>query len=112
MTVHQTGKRDTETDLLVIGAGAAGMTAALVGALEGLEVILCEKSDMVGGTTATSAGTVWIPGSSQAADGTWRISGRALERLVEDRDLVANPPADNPYALPQSDGRSRRLPRG
>ena len=53
-----------------------------------------------------------LPGSSQAADGTWRISGRALERLVEDRDLVANPPADNPYALPQSDGRSRRLPRG
>jgi succinate dehydrogenase/fumarate reductase flavoprotein subunit len=43
------------------------MTAALVGALEGLGVILCEKSDMVGGTTATSAGTVWIPGSRQSA---------------------------------------------
>ena len=57
---------DAETDLLVIGAGAAGMTAALVGALEGLQVILCEKSDMVGGTTATSAGTVWIPGSRQS----------------------------------------------
>ncbi|EJN10141.1 succinate dehydrogenase/fumarate reductase flavoprotein subunit [Bradyrhizobium sp. YR681] len=57
---------DVETDLLVIGAGAAGMTAALVGALEGLDVLLCEKSDMVGGTTATSAGTVWIPGSSQS----------------------------------------------
>ena len=41
------------------------MTAALVGALEGLDVILCEKSDMVGGTTATSAGTVWIPGNRQ-----------------------------------------------
>src|ERR1700759_1648957 len=57
---------DGETDLLVIGAGAAGMTAALVGALEGLRVILCEKSGMVGGTTATSAGTVWIPGSRQS----------------------------------------------
>src|SRR3954451_7594005 len=57
---------DFETDLLVIGAGAAGMTAALVGALEGLETIVCEKSDMVGGTTATSAGTVWIPGSRQS----------------------------------------------
>ncbi|QOG20513.1 MULTISPECIES: FAD-dependent oxidoreductase [Bradyrhizobium] len=56
---------DVETDLLVVGAGAAGMTAALVGALEGLNVILCEKSDMVGGTTATSAGTVWIPGNRQ-----------------------------------------------
>ena len=56
---------DVETDLLVIGAGAAGMTSALVGTLEGLDVILCEKSDMVGGTTATSAGTVWIPGNRQ-----------------------------------------------
>lgn len=56
---------DVETDLLVVGAGAAGMTAALVGALEGLHVVLCEKSDMVGGTTATSAGTVWIPGNRQ-----------------------------------------------
>ena len=52
---------------MVVGAGAAGMTAALVGALEGLKVILCEKSDQVGGTTATSAGTVWIPGSRQSA---------------------------------------------
>jgi succinate dehydrogenase/fumarate reductase flavoprotein subunit len=57
---------DSETDLLVIGAGAAGMTAALVAALEGLRVVLCEKSDMVGGTTATSAGSVWIPGSRQS----------------------------------------------
>jgi len=59
-------KWDLETDLLVIGAGAAGMTAALVGALEGLKTVICEKSDMVGGTTATSAGTVWIPGSRQS----------------------------------------------
>ncbi|WP_312017386.1 FAD-dependent oxidoreductase [Bradyrhizobium sp. AUGA SZCCT0431] len=68
MTGRQTDNRrwDAETDLLVIGAGAAGMTAALVGALEGLTVIICEKSDMVGGTTATSAGTVWIPGSRQS----------------------------------------------
>jgi succinate dehydrogenase/fumarate reductase flavoprotein subunit len=57
---------DLEVDLLVTGAGAAGMTAALVGALEGLKTLLCEKSDMVGGTTATSAGTVWIPGSRQS----------------------------------------------
>src|SRR3954454_20170511 len=57
---------DLQTDLLVIGAGAAGMTAALVGALEGLATILCEKSDMVGGTTATSAGTVWIHGNRQS----------------------------------------------
>ncbi|WP_426609026.1 FAD-dependent oxidoreductase [Bradyrhizobium sp. McL0616] len=57
---------DSETDLLIVGAGAAGMTAALVGTLQGLRVVLCEKSDVVGGTTATSAGSVWIPGSRQS----------------------------------------------
>src|SRR6185295_19062758 len=50
-----------EVDVLVFGAGMGGMTAALIGALEGLDVLLCEKTDQVGGTTATSAGTVWIP---------------------------------------------------
>jgi succinate dehydrogenase/fumarate reductase flavoprotein subunit len=58
----------TEVDVLVVGAGAAGMTAALVSALEGLEVLLCEKSDRVGGTTATSAGTIWVPGTRQVRE--------------------------------------------
>jgi succinate dehydrogenase/fumarate reductase flavoprotein subunit len=68
MTLQSDSRRwDFETDLLVVGAGAAGMTAALVGAIEGLKTTLCEKSDMVGGTTATSAGTVWMPGSRQSS---------------------------------------------
>jgi succinate dehydrogenase/fumarate reductase flavoprotein subunit len=57
---------DETVDLLVVGAGAGGMTAALAGALHGLRVLLCEKTEMVGGITATSAGTLWIPGSSQS----------------------------------------------
>ena len=57
---------DREVDVLVFGAGMGGMTAALVASLEGLDVLLCEKTDQVGGTTSTSAGTVWIPGSAQA----------------------------------------------
>ncbi len=57
---------DIEVDVLVAGAGAAGMTAALVCALQGLDVLLCEKSAQVGGTTATSAGTIWVPGTKQA----------------------------------------------
>ena len=64
--VLNTARFDREVDLLVAGAGAAGMTAALVGALEGLEVLLCEKSGHVGGTSATAAGTVWIPGNTQS----------------------------------------------
>ncbi len=57
---------DREVDLLIAGAGPAGMTAALVASLEGLDVLLCEKSDQVGGTGSTSAGTLWIPGNTQS----------------------------------------------
>jgi succinate dehydrogenase/fumarate reductase flavoprotein subunit len=53
----------SQPDLIVVGAGAGGMTAALVAALDGLRVVLCEASEQVGGTTATSAGTLWVPGN-------------------------------------------------
>jgi 3-oxosteroid 1-dehydrogenase len=52
-----------ETDIVVIGSGVAGLTASLVAASEGLKVVLCEKSSLIGGTTARSAGTLWAPGS-------------------------------------------------
>lgn len=54
---------DQQVDLLVIGAGAAGMSAALFAKLNGLNVLLCEKASQVGGTSATSGGTIWAPGS-------------------------------------------------
>ncbi len=54
---------DEEVDLLVCGSGAAGMTASLVAAQEGLRVMMCEKHGQVGGTTATSGGMAWIPGN-------------------------------------------------
>ena len=57
---------EREVDLLIAGAGPAGMTAALVASLEGLDVLLCEKSDQVGGTGSTSAGTLWTPGNAQS----------------------------------------------
>jgi succinate dehydrogenase/fumarate reductase flavoprotein subunit len=58
---------DESVDLLVLGAGAGGMTAALTGAIAGLSVLLCEKTDMVGGTSATSGGTAWVPGTALSA---------------------------------------------
>jgi succinate dehydrogenase/fumarate reductase flavoprotein subunit len=48
-------------DTVVIGAGAGGMTAAAVAAAEGLSVLLIEKTEFIGGTTAWSGGMVWIP---------------------------------------------------
>jgi len=57
---------ERDVDLLVVGAGPAGMAAALIASLEGLDVLLAEKSDQVGGTGSTSAGTLWIPGNHQS----------------------------------------------
>src|SRR5215510_16011063 len=69
----------SEVDLLIAGAGPAGMTAALVASLEGLDVLLCEKSDQVGGTGATSAGTLWIPGNSQSRAAGFSDSGEQAD---------------------------------
>ena len=55
-----------EVDVLVFGSGAAGMTAALVSATEGLKTLLCEKTSLIGGTSAVSGGTLWIAASNVA----------------------------------------------
>ena len=52
---------DIETDLVVVGTGAAGLTAAVVADNEGLDVIVLEKEAFYGGTTALSGGVAWIP---------------------------------------------------
>ena len=48
-------------DVLVAGSGAAGFAAALTARLHGLDVLMVEKEPLFGGTTAYSAGVVWIP---------------------------------------------------
>ncbi len=55
---------DYETGLVVVGSGAAGMTAAVTAATEGLETVVLEKTGFYGGTTALSAGVVWAPNNS------------------------------------------------
>jgi len=53
-----------EFDLVVVGSGAAGMTAALTAALRGLRAVVIEKTEYFGGSTARSGGGVWIPGNA------------------------------------------------
>ncbi|WP_407495911.1 FAD-dependent oxidoreductase [Pseudooceanicola sp. MF1-13] len=52
---------DETCDLLVAGSGAAGLSAALAAARRGLSVIVAEKADVIGGTTAWSGGWIWAP---------------------------------------------------
>lgn len=52
-------------DVIVLGSGAAGLTAALAAGLQGATVGLFEKAHVLGGTTALSGGGCWVPNTSQ-----------------------------------------------
>src|SRR5689334_6113126 len=57
---------DETVDVVVLGTGGAGLTAALTAAVHGASVALYEKSNTVGGTTAVSGGIAWIPAHDRA----------------------------------------------
>ena len=55
-------------DLVVIGSGGAGFSAALNAAIDGARVLLVERMAHVGGTTALSAATTWVPGTKRGLE--------------------------------------------
>ena len=74
---------DEEVDLLVLGTGAGGLAAAVTGANEGLTTLVLEKTEWLGGTTAYSAGTCWIPDNQfQRADGVTRTGTAPSPRIA------------------------------
>ncbi|OAN38560.1 FAD-binding protein [Mycolicibacterium iranicum] len=61
---------DHVVDVLVVGSGGGGMTAALAADAEGLSTLVVEKSPRFGGSTALSGGGIWVPGApSQRREG-------------------------------------------
>ena len=80
-------------DVVVLGAGGAGMAAALVAAIDGARVLLVERTAYVGGTTAWSAGSTWIPctphaGEVGATDSLAQVE-QYLTRAIGDRTPTA-----------------------
>src|SRR6476620_8252098 len=85
MALHHSSLSDVspDYDVVVIGAGAAGMSAALFAAIRGAKTLLVEKTGFVGGTSALSAGSIWIPNTRHASDVAAADNAANVERYLQ-----------------------------
>ena len=82
MTSNSSDAFDQTVDVLVIGSGGGGMTAALTAHASGLDTLVVEKSPQFGGSTALSGGGIWVPGApSQRKEGYVPDPDAVLEYL-------------------------------
>ena len=88
---------DTTVDVVVVGSGAGGMTAALTARHQGLDTLIVEKAPVFGGTTALSGGGIWAPGADALirdgyqpdSDGVLTYLQTITDGLVDDTRLQA-----------------------
>ena len=78
--------KQLECDLLVIGSGAGGLSTAITAKKHGLDVIVVEKEEYFGGTTAFSGGVLWIPGNPHGKRNGVKDSREAVADLHEEPD--------------------------
>ena len=71
--------------VVVAGSGAAGLTAALAAAVAGADVLLVERGERLGGTTALSGGRVWVPGNHLQDTDSREAAAAYLDGLFSDR---------------------------
>ena len=95
MLENRTGENeDVTTDVVVVGSGFAGLSAAIAAALAGASVIVLEKRETCGGNSLVSGGTLTVAGSSiQAREG--------IEDSLElmEQDMLAAGKGLNDHAL-------------
>lgn len=72
----------TETDVIAVGTGAAGLSAALAASVSGARVMVVEKAPVIGGTTAMSGGCIWVPGHHHMAEWGLRDSREAALEYI------------------------------
>lgn len=84
LTGHETKRSSGErvADVVIVGSGSAAASAGLRAALGGLSVVMLEKTELLGGTSAMSGAGVWIPANHHAAnEGITDSAEDALEYL-------------------------------
>ena len=75
----------SSADVVVAGSGTAGLTAALAAAVAGAEVLLVERGQRLGGTTALSGGRVWVPCNHLQDTDSPEAAAAYLDGLFSDR---------------------------
>lgn len=81
------GERDDARDVVILGSGAGGMVAAIATKAMGLDVLLLEKTSLIGGTTALSGGAIWIPDVTQGNDSEEDVIAYLASNVGDDRDI-------------------------
>ena len=66
-SVSQHGLPTESFDVVVVGSGAGGLSAAVTAAYHGLSVCVVEKSEVLGGATSWSGGWAWTPEIGRAS---------------------------------------------
>lgn len=92
------GKKITETyDVVIVGAGGAGMAAAAQAAQDGASVLVIEKEAEMGGNTLVSGGAfqacqpsmVWDPKDPEATTGIYEPTGEVVPKVKSDVGRLA-----------------------